>query len=125
LAKLKRLKKLTLASTDIGDSGLAALGSLRELNELDLTGTQVTDAGLDALQRLSRLDKLSLAGTAVTDAGLMKLASNVALRYVHVTVRQSISREGVRQLKACLPLCLFECSSYDARKRGMVLEAWE
>ncbi len=71
---LSSLEILHLNGTDVFDEGLARLRGLIRLTTLGLRGTKVTDAGLAHLKGLSRLESLDLDGTKITDDGLARLA---------------------------------------------------
>jgi hypothetical protein len=58
LAKLKKLRSLSLSATEIGDAGLKALCSLPDLEYLNIGDTRVTDAGLAELKTLPKLKVL-------------------------------------------------------------------
>jgi Leucine-rich repeat (LRR) protein/tRNA A-37 threonylcarbamoyl transferase component Bud32 len=51
LVALKRLERLSLAGSGIGDDGLKQLTTLTTLKELDLTGTKVTEQGVAAFRQ--------------------------------------------------------------------------
>jgi len=55
LAKLKKLRSLSLSATEIGDAGLKGLCSLPALEYLNIGDTKVTDAGLAELKKLKIL----------------------------------------------------------------------
>ena len=59
------LKGLSLAESQITDSGMAKLSRLKELQKLDLSDTRVSDAGLKQLQGLENLGELDVGKTAV------------------------------------------------------------
>lgn len=99
LSRLRRLRKVELANTGIGDVGAATLCTLDKLEFLDLSGTAITskaaaelkllpklavlrlnytridDAALENLSELSPLKELSLDGTMVRGDGLQFLAN--------------------------------------------------
>ncbi len=68
-----RLKKLSLANSDIVDSDLKLLRSFPLLQAVNLNGTPITDAGLAELVDMSRLAELSVADTQVTIDGIVSL----------------------------------------------------
>ena len=59
-------------SSQLSDSGVAALASLPQLEYLELARAPVTDQGLQHLQSCSQLTNLKLYVTKVTPAGLAK-----------------------------------------------------
>ena len=61
---MRRLTKLTVSQSGVGDVGLAAMGALTRLRELDLSNNwALTDDGLAALSGLSSLQWLNLTGS--------------------------------------------------------------
>ena len=76
-AGLPPLPGLGLASTKVGDAGLAHLKSLHGLQRLDLSNTQVTDAGLQALHGLTGLRLVELRGSKATAAGVEALCKAI------------------------------------------------
>jgi len=52
------LKGLSLAKSQITDSGMAKLSQLKELETLNLSGTGLSDIGLKQLQGLENLREL-------------------------------------------------------------------
>lgn len=73
LRPLKRLEKLYLGMTRVGDQDLLQIKDLHELQHLDLQGTTVTAAGIDTLKGLINLEYLNLARTGITDDSVAKL----------------------------------------------------
>jgi Leucine-rich repeat (LRR) protein len=51
LAKLKQVKRLSLAGSGLGDAGIQHLEGLTNLEALDLRKTKVTAAGIERLQK--------------------------------------------------------------------------
>ena len=71
--KLSKLKRLTLAFTNITDNGVEQLGPLPNLEYLDLRGTQITDSSVPLLKRFAKLDVLFLEQTRVSQKGVAEL----------------------------------------------------
>jgi hypothetical protein len=80
LARLPRLRSLTLAGCPIGDAGLEALRHAESLEQLNLAWTQVTDAGIAELAGCGALRKVDLSGTRTGDGAIGALAGKPALR---------------------------------------------
>src|SRR5262245_27975985 len=73
IEKLRKLERLDVRWTNIGDGGIERVRQLTNLESLDLAATDVSDAGLELLAPLTQMKRLSLAHTQVTDAGLEHL----------------------------------------------------
>lgn len=97
LQRLKKLTRVTLTDTAIGDAGLLHLGAVENLQDLQIGGTQVTDDGLAHLQSLD-LRTLYLSDTAISDAGLLQLREFDKLYNLHLS-RTSVTDEGMRTLQ--------------------------
>ena len=84
LAKVRTLRSLTLAETQVTDEGIRALASLEELEELTLDKTRVGDESIDALLGLKNLRRLIVVDAKFSPKGLAKLrafsAQNPRLR---------------------------------------------
>ena len=125
VARIPRLKVLSLWGTRVTDAGLHALnplGDLRSLTvprqigdaampflaefdglrELNLSGSRVTDAGLALLGGARSLRQLSLWDTRVTDAGLPHLRELPFLAELDLGAT-AITDQGLAEL-AALPL---------------------
>jgi uncharacterized cupin superfamily protein len=74
LARLPRLERLSLDTTNVTDDQLRLVGALPRLKSLDLSGTSVTDAGLAQLEALQSLEHLRIKETKLGDAGLAFIA---------------------------------------------------
>ena len=77
LKKLPKLKNLFLGKTNIGDPGLTHLEQAAELQTLGLNSTRVTDAGLKSLAELKNLKTVNLQETQVTAAGAAQLRKSL------------------------------------------------
>jgi hypothetical protein len=85
LAQCKELRVLTIPSSGLNDTELAAFKKLPLLEALDISDNpQVTDLGMATVKELERLQALSLAKTAITDRGLMQLKPLDGLRSLNV-----------------------------------------
>jgi hypothetical protein len=85
-------------NTSVTDVGLEHLKGLRNLRFLDLCGTKVTGNGL------ASLSYLNLQYTEVTDEALENLSQWSGLRDLRLE-ESRVTKEGVKQLRAKLPLC--------------------
>jgi hypothetical protein len=102
LKRIKHLRTLNLAGTNITDAGLEHLKEFRELEELHLVFVDVTDAGLAHLEGLTQLRTLNLHETNVSDAGLKHLHGMKQLRMLYLG-RTRVSDAGVAELRKALP----------------------
>jgi hypothetical protein len=86
LARLRRLKRLTLWRSPITDEGLRHLAGLTELTELNLGQCPgVTDAGLAVLRELPNLARFDIEHQhAITDGGMQHLAGHRHLQMVNL-----------------------------------------
>lgn len=75
LKEFPELGELTLRNTSVTDEGVKHLGALAQLKKLDLVEPKITDAGLDTLSRFAGLASLNLSGTEISDAGLKHLGA--------------------------------------------------
>lgn len=105
LAKFRGLESLSLSQSDVGDAGVEKLADLPRLIYLDLGGTNITDAGVAHLARLDKLMELNLEQTRVTDAGASCLARCRNLRHLnlagtHITDAALESLRGLEHLEA-------------------------
>ena len=101
LSRLTRLSGLLIQNTTISDEGFVHLATLRELNFLRIDGTQITDESLELISRsFPKLRTLYIrnVGEGVTDEGLLALGKHPALNYIHVS-RDKFSREAIDQVQ--------------------------
>jgi Leucine Rich repeat len=107
LAAISRLPLLTDVSvngTRIGDEGLATLGKMRQLRLLNLEWTKVTDAGMAELAGLEWLEWLNLSCTEITDAGLDHLRELKGLKFLMIAGTR-VTPQGKNSIEASLPGC--------------------
>ncbi len=95
IAGLPKLRKLSLASTDISDA--AKLDLLTGVEELNLASTDLTDAGLASIKGLTNLRSLVLRDARLTDYGLAHLAGLTGLRELDL-IRTRISDKGMEAI---------------------------
>ncbi|MBN8458926.1 MAG: hypothetical protein J0M04_13915 [Verrucomicrobia bacterium] len=73
LARIPRLKDLTLERTRVTAAGLRRIGDLNRTVTLHLGFSRMTDPGLEPLAGVLNLRSLSLSGTTVTNRGMAAL----------------------------------------------------
>jgi Leucine-rich repeat (LRR) protein len=73
LPHLKKLRRLSLSNSHIGDAGVKHLREMKCLEELDLEETDVGDWGLEVLEGLTELRVLNLTNTRVVGPGVTHL----------------------------------------------------
>lgn len=95
IAKLAKLRKLSLASTDISDA--APLDLLTGVEELNLASTDLTDAGLASIKGLTNLRALVLRDARLTDYGLAHLTGLSGLLELDL-IRTRISDKGMEAI---------------------------
>ena len=80
IARLDRLRELTLSHcTELDSTGLSKLAALR-LGTLDLTLPEFGDEELQALAQLRHVESLRLAQTSVSDSGLYSVLPTLTLK---------------------------------------------
>lgn len=105
LPRLKKLWKLDLFSTGIGDSDLADLKGLPLLTELKLGRNQkITDKGINTILSMSKLQLLDLSFTSVTAEGLKRLKAMPKLLQLTVDLER-LKPVDVYHLRRALPKC--------------------
>ncbi len=92
---------LRLSDSQIGDQGLAVIGTMKNLTRLYLDHTKVNGSGLAALQGLQQLTLLSLSGTPTDVAGLGNLPVLPALKKVFL-YQTPVSGQDISTLTARL-----------------------
>lgn len=108
LASTKRLQRLELVGTNIGNDALPALAKLPDLKMLRLDSTKVDDAGLAHFVAFSALHSLDLRENAlVTNAGLVQLAKCKTLRSVALQ-KTNVNKNAVVDFAKSLPDCRIE-----------------
>ncbi|GGB01260.1 c-type cytochrome domain-containing protein [Puia dinghuensis] len=107
----KQLLSLRVDHTDVGDSGLAAIGQCVALRSLDLAGTRITDAGLAALRGLRELRVLNLVGTGVSVAGVEGLKRLTKLRAIYL-YGTKVGHEDWTALKKAFPKTMLDTGGY-------------
>jgi hypothetical protein len=103
-AVLEDLVSADFSATKITDAGAALLVKARKLKKLRLNGTAVGDASLETIGGLPELESLNLYGTSVTDEGLKKLGGLKTLKKLYLW-QTKVTEKGVEELKEALPEC--------------------
>jgi hypothetical protein len=73
IAKLPRLKGLSLPWANVTDVGMRHISQLHDLKYLCLKDTRVSDTSGELLAQLTNLESLSVSGSKLTEAGLIHL----------------------------------------------------
>jgi hypothetical protein len=102
VGRLRKLEKLDLTATRVGDVGLLELKSLTELRELVITGTPVGDLGLEHVTALPKLEIIEAGVTGITDKGLHKLKEMKSLRRASFW-NSDVSGDAVKALRKARP----------------------
>ncbi len=83
VSRLTTLEALDLGSSrEVTDDGIRLLARLPRLRQLTLSGCGITDRGLEVLRSLPCLESIAVSWTAITDAGARHLAACRGLRSV-------------------------------------------
>ena len=80
LARLSQLESLGLDGTQVDDEAMTLITEFPNMRWLGVQGTSITDKSLQDIGALQRLEFLFIDGTDVTDAGLADLSQLVNLR---------------------------------------------
>jgi len=107
---LKKLEKLNLWGTRVGDAGMqyvAAIKSLKSLN-LDSVGLPadavvLTDEGVKQLASLENLESLHLGNARIGKAGMASLAGLRKLKRLQIPFCANVTDEDVEDLIAAVP----------------------
>jgi hypothetical protein len=104
LARMPRLKEVTITGSQITDESLRFFGTMRQLDDLNVQGGRFTDRGLAYLHDLGHLKNLAvdLGDTHITDAGLAHLEKLTELRRIWI-MKTNVTDEGVARLQRALP----------------------
>lgn len=88
----KRLRRLNLHGTKIGDAGLEHIAGIVTLESLNVGSTLMTDVGLERLTSLTQLKELTMGGNELGDAGLQALRQMRGLTYLDLSGRQGTDK---------------------------------
>jgi tetratricopeptide (TPR) repeat protein len=116
VGRLYGLKALVFSHTGIKDPGLKNLGALKELRTLCLNDTLVSDYGFRYLKGLRSLEELDLTCTGVTSKVLPMLVPLTSLKKLDIA-QTKITDVHLEEL-ACLP----KLESLDMRKDNITDE---
>ena len=118
LRGMTRLRRLSLAETDVTDSRLEELQGLSSLTVLNLARTQIGDRGLEKLSRLRALQSVDLSETDISDRGLEPLMQLPHLQELDLSGTQ-IGDEGLLHLIRCAGLTRLDLSSTRVTDAGL------
>jgi internalin A len=88
----KKLRRLNLHGTKIGDTALEHISGIASLESLNVGATLMTDVGLERLTMLSKLRELTMGGNELGDAGLQALRQMPGLTYLDLSGRQGTDK---------------------------------
>jgi hypothetical protein len=101
---LTTLRELVIGGGPVTDEGLASVAGLSQLTKLTLNGPPIGDAGLAHLSGLTNLESLDLSGTLVSDAGLEHLIGLKRLKALDLDLTRC-TKAGIERLRQALPQC--------------------
>jgi hypothetical protein len=119
IARLKKLQKLNIGNTSIGDDGLAALATLPDLRQLYLPET-TTDRGMEEVGKMKSLRTLFIYYAKVTDAGTAHLAGLTHLEYLRLICHDELTDDCLVHLGRVKSLKHIELSSNKIDGHGLV-----
>ena len=88
----KKLKRLNLHGTKIGDTALEHISGITTLQTLNVGATLMTDVGLERLTNLPNLRELTMGANELGDAGLQALRQMPKLTYLDLSGRQGTDK---------------------------------
>lgn len=88
----KKLRKLNVHGTKVGDTGLEHISSITTLESLNVGSTLMTDVGLERLTALMKLKELTMGGNELGDAGLQALRQMPGLTFLDLSGRQGTDK---------------------------------
>ncbi len=97
LARLTKLKYLTLSNTKLTDDGLKHIATLPQLTNFSLWSDNISDAGMQQLARMTSLKDLRSYCPKVTNDGLKMLAQSTILEFLQFS-SEHVTDEGVSHL---------------------------
>lgn len=119
LAKLKRLRWLTIGPRDYTDKGMLYLAGLTNMERLGIGGSGLTDEGLKYLANMKKLDHLTIltgwdkskrtfgSGGNITDKGLREFEKIKSLRSLNIYTDSKLSPAAIQHLRRELPNLTF------------------
>jgi hypothetical protein len=103
VAALQELERLAIYKCyKLEDGDFAQIAKLKKLRSLSVSATHISDAGMKEICTLPELEYLNIGDTDITDAGLAELKKLTKLK-VLVTWKPVVSEERRRELKAANP----------------------
>lgn len=97
ISRIRGLKQVTLAGSNVSDEMIQPLRKSTLLERLDLSNTSIGDEGLAILEGFPHLKSLSLSNTRVSDRGLAYLRHNKKLESLSLT-SDNVDGEGLAVL---------------------------
>jgi len=101
---LGQLEELRIDETGITPAGLQELRRAQRLVLLVIDGRQIDESTARILAGLPAFRQIELTGEAVTDDQLALLPAIAALEFVTLS-RTAVTEEGLKALRAALPMC--------------------
>ena len=103
-AGIKKINRLDLDNSRVGNKGVQCLTQLKDVRELRLKGLQIDDTCIPSLQQLSNLELLHLGGTKITCEGIAELATLKNLKRL-LCSPALILPEKLHQFRKAVPQC--------------------
>lgn len=97
LSKMRFLRELDLAGTNVNDDALRHVRNLTRLERIDLSGTSINGRLLDQLQGLNRLEELNLRDTSVGNIGMKHIERITSIQMLDVG-QTNVSDRGVASI---------------------------
>ena len=88
----KKLRKLNVHGTKVGDTGLEHIANIAAIESLNVGSTLMTDVGLERLTALTKLKELTMGGNELGDAGLQALRQMAGLTFLDLSGRQGTDK---------------------------------
>ena len=99
LVKMKNLKKLVLANSNVNDKGVEIIGNMDQLLNLTLDNTPITNKSATAIASISSLEDLHLGRTTVNNDGIKTiLTHNKKLRIFRLKNNRNVNDETLAML---------------------------
>lgn len=102
--RLDRVEYFGCGDSPFDDAGAKQLARMPKLKKITLSNTEVTDRGMSHLSGLKHLEELYLDGTKVSDKSRNVLRSMHKLRYLNVG-RSFVTKKGRDEMALALPAC--------------------
>ena len=103
--RIKRIGRLDLKETDIGDKGVEYLSRLESIEQLNLKDTLITDACIPYLLTMQDLTYLYISEHPFKAENINKLGSLGKLEYLFFTLDEETGEEDLNDLHTRLPGC--------------------